>query len=59
MRTYIFTTLEKTILREWLDNEISKGDVRVKKILSRVRLFKNLAGDVDLYVTVRRRLAES
>lgn len=58
MRTYIFTPLERKILQEWLMGEAAT-DVRLRKILSRVRLFKDLAGDVDLYVRVRSRLAES
>jgi hypothetical protein len=59
MRTYIFTLLEKRVLTEWLNNEVPGGDIRVRKILSRIRLFKNLAGDVDLYLRLKRRLAES
>ena len=59
MRTYIFTPFEKRILMEWLNNEIPSGDIRVRKILSRIKLFNNLAGNVDLYLRVRRRLAES
>jgi len=58
MRTYIFTDLEKGILRSWLNGEISSGDIRVRKILSRVRLFSELASDLELYLEVRRRLAE-
>jgi len=53
MRTYIFTSFEKKILTEWLNGEIPRGDIRVRKILSRIRLFKNLASDVELYLIVR------
>jgi hypothetical protein len=53
MRTYIFTPLERRILMDWLDGRIPRSDIRVRKILSRVRLFKDLAEDVDLYLRVR------
>ena len=59
MRTYIFTPLEREILRGWLSGDIGLADIRLRKVLSRVRLFEALAGDVDLYSAVRRRLAES
>jgi len=59
MRTYIFTDLERQILSGWLNGEVTLKDIRLQKVLSRVRLFKELAGDVDLYLRVRSRLAES
>jgi hypothetical protein len=59
MRSYIFTALERRVLRGWLNGELTLKDVRLQKVLSRVRLFKVLAGDVDLYLKVRSRLAES
>jgi len=59
MRSYVFTALERRILRGWLKGEVTLKDIRLQKVLSRVRLFKDLSGDVDLYLSVRRRLAES
>ena len=59
MRSYVFTPLERQILRGWINGNITLKDIRLKKVLSRVRLFKALAADVDLYLAVRRRLAES
>jgi len=59
MRTYIFTALERKILDRWLNGEITLKDIRLRKILSRIRLFTDLSSDVDLYVAVRRGLAES
>ena len=58
MRTYIFTKLEREILRGWLKGEIDWHDIRLRKILSRMRLFKDLSRDVELYLSVKRRLAE-
>jgi hypothetical protein len=58
MRTYIFTALERKILKGWLSGEVRLSDIRLRKILSRIRLFKELASDVELYLAVIRRLAE-
>ncbi|MCL6578646.1 MAG: hypothetical protein K6T73_04585 [Candidatus Bathyarchaeota archaeon] len=59
MRTYIFTPLERKVLQGWLDGKLTLKDIRLQKTLSRVRLFKELAEDIDLYLAVRSRLAES
>ncbi|MEM2687897.1 MAG: hypothetical protein QW796_06075 [Thermoproteota archaeon] len=59
MRSYIFTELERRILNSWLNGELTLKDIRLQKVLSRVRLFKDLARDVELYLAVRSRLAES
>jgi hypothetical protein len=58
MRTYIFTDLERRILNKWLNGQLTLKDIRLQKVLSRVRLFKALASDVDLFIRVRSRLAE-
>ncbi|HDO41891.1 MAG TPA: hypothetical protein ENH03_03210 [Candidatus Bathyarchaeota archaeon] len=59
MRSYIFTDLERKTLRDWLEGRITLKNVRLRKTLSRVRLFKRLSEDVNLYSVVRSRLAES
>jgi hypothetical protein len=59
MRSYIFTDLERKVLKRWLDGEATLKDIRVQKVLSRVRLFKELAGDVELYLAVKRALAKT
>jgi hypothetical protein len=59
MRTYIFTPLERKILRSWLNGETTLKDIRLRKVLSRIKLFKDLSIDVDLYLLIRRRLAET
>jgi len=58
MRSYIFTERERTVIRRTLSKHISLKDRRLDVILSRLRHFKNLAGDVELYVRLRR-IAES
>jgi hypothetical protein len=59
MRSYIFTDLERQLLRKLLHGGLSMTDHRASATLSRIRTFRELADDVDLYVRTRRRLAES
>jgi len=58
MRSYIFTKKERVRIRKALDRRISLRDRSLHVILSRLRHFKDLAGDVELYVRLRR-IAES
>jgi hypothetical protein len=58
MRTYIFTDLERRVLNEWLSGALTQKDMRVQRVLSRVRLFSTLASDIDLFMRVRSRLAK-
>jgi hypothetical protein len=59
MRSYVFTDLERKVLKDWLEGKLTLKDVRLQKVLSRVRLFRTLANDVELYLRVRRRLTKS
>ena len=58
MRSYIFTSRERGLVRKALDKRIRLRDRRLHVVMSRLRHFKELAGDVELYVRLRR-LAES
>jgi len=58
MRSYIFTSRERVLVRKALDKRIRLKDRRLHVVMSRLRHFKELAGDVELYVRLRR-LAES
>jgi hypothetical protein len=58
MRSYIFTARERALIRRVLEKRISLKHRSLEVILSRLRHFKQLAGDVELYVRLRR-LAES
>jgi len=53
MRSYIFTENERGIVRNFLNGTIKRTDPKVQVILSRLRHFEALAGDVDLYVRLR------
>jgi len=58
MRSYIFTGRERALIRKALDKRIRLKDRRLHVVMSRLRHFKRLAQDVELYVRLRR-LAES
>ena len=49
MRTYIFTPLERKRIHAFLEGKISIRDISIKKIRFRVKNFKALKGDVELY----------
>lgn len=55
MRSYIFTEHERRVLREWLSSGIELQGIRV--IFSRIRLYKKLREDVELYQLVREKIA--
>jgi hypothetical protein len=52
MRSYIFTAVERESVDLLLKGMIRSSDPKVAYILSRVRSFKDLARDVDLYLKV-------
>jgi len=58
MRSYIFTERERTLIRRTLKKRISLKDRSLDVILSRLRHFRDLAGDVELYIRLRK-LAEA
>jgi hypothetical protein len=59
MRSYIFTPKERVIIKSFLEGQITSKDRTFHVIVSRFRHFRELAGDVDLYLALGRRLAES
>lgn len=56
MRSYIFTARERALLRKWL----SKGEraETLDMILHRVRHFKDLEKDVELYFAVKEKFKQ-
>lgn len=57
MRSYIFTERERRIVKAFLAGE-KVSRLEVAKIRHRVRKFSVLAADANLYLDLRRRLAE-
>jgi len=58
MRTRIFTPAERKLIRRFLDGEIPATNPRISQIRTRVKKFDVLSDDIDLYLTLRGRLAE-
>lgn len=56
MRSYIFTEHERKILREWLSSGVELQGIRM--VFSRIKRFKELKEDVELYQSVKRKMAE-
>jgi len=59
MRSYIFTAHEREVIQAFLKGEIPATGKAIGMIRLRMRLFKDLAGDVDFYLRLRGRFAES
>jgi hypothetical protein len=59
MRSYIFTARERQVIHAFLKGEIPETGKEIGMIRLRMRTFKDLARDVDLYLDLRRRLAKA
>lgn len=57
MKSYIFTQRERTLLQKWL-NTGQKADETVDMIFHRVKSFRDLENDVQLYLRVKDRLKQ-
>jgi len=53
MRSYIFTPLERERIRRFLEGKVDSRDMVIAKLRFRVKTFKDLAGDVELYLRFR------
>jgi len=53
VRSYIFTPLERERIQGFLDGKVPANDALIAKTRFRVRTFKDLARDVDLYLRFR------
>lgn len=58
MRSYIFTAREREVLARFLRGEAKASDDVIRQVIIRMRSFKDLARDVELYLELRRRVAE-
>jgi hypothetical protein len=53
MRSYIFTRKERKAINGFFAGNVRLGDDIMRQIVSRLRSFDGLSGDVDLYVRLR------
>jgi len=56
MRTYIFTKKERQTIVNFLIGSITRSDPNLMVIISRIKSFSDLSGDVDLYLRLREAL---
>jgi len=59
MRSYIFTPRERKVAQAFLEGRIPPTGKEIGMIRLRIRTFKNLASDVELYLKLRSRFAET
>jgi hypothetical protein len=57
MRTYIFTEKERTAISGFLNGSTPRDDPALMTVIYRIKSFKNLTSDVDLYVRLREAIA--
>jgi hypothetical protein len=58
MRKRIFTNRERALIERFLTGEVTSTDRGWSQLLWRIRHFTELPRDVELYLAVRRKIAE-
>jgi hypothetical protein len=53
MRGYIFTKKERQIINAFFAGRVGIGDDIMRQIVHRLRTFKDLKGDIELYARLR------
>ncbi len=53
MRSYIFTSLERETIKGFFEGRVKTGDDVMRQIVVRLKSFRDLASDVDLYLRLR------
>ena len=56
MRSYIFTEHERHVLKQWLESGIELEGIRMT--LSRIRRFKELRKDIELFQRVTKKMEQ-
>jgi hypothetical protein len=54
MRSYIFTRKEREAVNGFFTGKVKLGDDIMRQIVSRLRSFDDLSGDVELYARLRK-----
>ncbi|MEM3577400.1 MAG: hypothetical protein QXX51_02980 [Candidatus Bathyarchaeia archaeon] len=57
MRSYIFTKKERTVIKNFLNKTAPRDDPLLMVILSRIKTFKDLASDIELYLALRKAIS--
>lgn len=56
MRSYIFTPIERQIIKKFVEGKAVAGDMHLIQIRHRIKSFETLKDDVDLYLLLRNKL---
>jgi hypothetical protein len=59
LRSYIFTPAERRAIQGFLDRKIGFSDPVLRRLKYRVKEFRRVAEDVELYLRFKAALAES
>jgi hypothetical protein len=59
MRSYVFTKKERKAISGFLDGSTPRSDPALMTVIYRIKSFRNLASDIDLYVRLRESVAAS
>jgi hypothetical protein len=59
MRSYIFTPKERETISAYFKGEVKASDDIMRQIAVRVRSYRDLPGDIDLYNRLRGRLTKA
>jgi hypothetical protein len=59
MRSYVFTRKEREVISAYLRGEIRASDDIMRQVFVRMRSFKDLSSDVETYLILKGRVAES
>jgi hypothetical protein len=57
MRSYIFTVKERETINRFFEGKAKLGDDIMREIVWRLRSFKDLASDVELYIRLRKAIS--
>jgi hypothetical protein len=57
MRSYIFTRKERQIITGFFEGKVGIGDDIMRQVVHRLRTFRDLGKDVDLYLRLREAIA--
>jgi hypothetical protein len=57
MYSRIFTPKEREVINRFFKGEVRAGDDIMRQIVYRIRLFEDLARDVELYIKLRKTIS--
>ena len=59
MRSYIFTDMERCVINRFFDGLVTESEPNMAKIKHRMKNYRQLEKDADLYLKLKERLKQS